>query len=312
MITAAGLTLAACGSGPSQVGAAAIVGNTSISVNQIQQELDGVLASQPTAQQAQQQGKLDQVSRSIVSTGVLRQVVAKVEQQEGIQVTDQQVQQVIDQSGGVNQIAGQVLADADGVHDLARDILVERALAAKYADTLSVTCDILSVADRNAAAAKVKQIAANPGSIDNLIKQAGQGGQANYTVPLGQYLQGSGQALQQSGQSGSFPDFSPLFGAPVNSVVAFQVATQQGTSWAVALVRQHNVGPNTSGGGSSAASADPTELTKIGAELMEPVAASMNIRISPRYGIWDPTSMQVVATANDTAGIQQAVGAPQS
>lgn len=310
VVTAAGLTLAACGSGPSQVGAAAIVGDTVISVDQVQHELNSVLAAQPKARQAQQQGKLDQVSRGIVSSGILHQVVAQVEQREGINVTDQQVQQLIDQSGGMDQVSSQLLYDADGVRDIARDNLVERALAAKYADSLSVTFDYVAASSRADAQAKVNELAANPGAIDDLVKQASANGegQRDQHLTLAQYLQQTGAAAAQQ-QAAS--DLSPLFGAPVNTVVAFQPSPQQSQEWLVALIRSHTVGPNTSKGASSADSADPGALAAVGTELMEPVAAGMNIRVSPRYGVWDPTSMQVVSGPDQTIGIESPVRNPQ-
>ncbi|HEX4725736.1 MAG TPA: hypothetical protein VH333_24705, partial [Pseudonocardiaceae bacterium] len=145
---AAGALLAACGSGPSQVNAALIVGSTTVSVDQIQHELSDVLASQPAAQQAQQQGKLDEASRTLVTGHVLHVLVGRAASQYGLSVSDQQVDQLITQAGGQDKAAAALFTDSTNVRDQVRDVLLEVALARKYADTLNVTFGYVVVKDR--------------------------------------------------------------------------------------------------------------------------------------------------------------------
>jgi SurA N-terminal domain len=301
-LAASGLVLAGCAAGPSQVDSAAIVGDTSVSVDQVQQELNTVLNTQPKAQQAQQQGKLDTVSRGIVSAQVVHTLVAQAQQREHIVVTDAQVDQLVDSSGGADAVASQLLYDADGVRDLAKDQLVEEALGRKYADRLSLTFSYFSTASRQEAVSKAQQIAEDPGSIKGMIAQAGSnGGQAGAQLDLAQYLQ------QPTG------DLAPLFGAQPGTVVAFQPSAQQSPGWLVALVTNRSVAPPTAGQGSTADSADPQALVAIGAGLLQPYAQAANIRISPRYGVWDYAGMQVVASQDQASGlVLQAHTSPQS
>jgi hypothetical protein len=301
-LTAAGLALAGCAAGPSQVDSAAIVGDTSVSVDQVQQETNTVLNTQPKAQQAQQQGKLDTVTSGILSAQVVRQLVGQAQQHEHIVVTDAQIDQLVDSSGGADAIASQLLYDPAGVRDLARDQLVEVALGRKYADRLSLTFDYFSVSSRQEALSKAQQIAADPDSIKGMIAQAGSnGGQAGAKLSLQQYL---AEAEQQAEQQQSTDNLTPLFGAPQGSVVAFQPQPQQSPGWLVAYVTERTVAPAPPAGQPSIA--DQTNeglLDAIGSELLLPYAQAANIRISPRYGVWDYAAMKVVPSADQVTGV---------
>src|SRR4051812_8151272 len=87
-VAASSLLLAACGGGPSQVGAAAIVDGQAISLDGVQSKLDALIKTDKFTQQLQQQRKLDLVSRAIVSREVLYKLVDKAAQAEGLRVDE--------------------------------------------------------------------------------------------------------------------------------------------------------------------------------------------------------------------------------
>lgn len=304
VLAAAALALAGCASGPSQVDAAAIVGNTVISVSTVQQELITILNGQAQARTDQQQGTLDTVSRTIVGARVIHQVVLAAQQQNGITVDPQQVQQLIAANGGADALAKQLVYDPAAVADLAHDDIAEQALARAYADRLSVTFDYVAENSRANAVTAANQLASDPGSMASLIAQAtraGGSGRLGAVYPLSRFLQDVATAqAQQSGVA----NLSPLYGADPNTVVVFQPSPSQGGGWMVALVHQRTVGPAPAAGAvSAAASSDPQTLAAVGLALLQPAASQLGVRVSPRYGVWDSVGMQVVASSDQALGV---------
>jgi hypothetical protein len=324
VLAAAALLLSACGSGPSQVGSALIVGNSSVSVNQIQRELTDVLATQQAAQQAQQQNKLDLAARSLVTGHVLHVLVGRAASQYGLSVADQQVDQVITQAGGPDKAASALFTDKTNIRDSVRDVLLEVALARKYAGSLNVTFGFVVVRDRATAVTDARKLAADPNTLTGLVSSAnaaaaasgGQGGAGQVTTQysIAAYLQSIAQAQQQAQQQGSAApttNLAPVFGAPAGSVVAFQPDAANDPSWIVALIRTRNLnGPTSPGSSSAAASTDLATLETVGVNLLQPVANSLGVRISPRYGQWDQATMTVTPVNDQTAGVEIPVARP--
>ncbi|HKN98132.1 MAG TPA: hypothetical protein VJX10_13510 [Pseudonocardiaceae bacterium] len=319
-LAATAALLAGCGSGPSQVGSALIVGNTSVSDSQVQGELRDMLASQASAQQALKQGKLDQTSRAIVTTHVLHVLVGRAAAENHLSVTDQQVDQVIGQQGGAAKLAEALATTRAGVHDAVKDLLLEASLTRKFANTLTVTFGFIESPTRQEAIAKARQLAANPGALPQLVQEANKaaqaaggqsGGATNATFAIASYLAGvqqSQQAAAAQGQSAPVENDGPVFGTPANTVVAFQPSPQTNPTWVVALIKSHN--PNgkpqvPAGTPNPADTSDLATLQQIGIALMQPDVAKVGgVRISPRYGVWDQVGMQVSPSANQTVGVE--------
>jgi hypothetical protein len=317
VLLAAAFLLVACGSGPSQINSALIVGGTSVSVDQVQNELNDVLATQTTSQQAQLQSKLDQASRALVRGHVLHVLLQRAAKQYGLAVTDQQVNQVISQAGGTTKAAAALFIDPSNIHDGVRDLLLEVALARKYADTLNVTFGYVVAKDRATAVQDAQQLAADPNKLTGLVnaanaaaKAAGgtSGGATTTKFSISSYLQGIAQAQQQAqqqGQTAPTEDLSPVFGAPANSVVAFQPAAAADPSWIVAIIKTHAAGAGTAPGSpSSADSSDLGTLESVGINLLQPQASALGVRISPRYGNWNQAGMTVTAGNDQTADVE--------
>jgi hypothetical protein len=95
-VLASCLVLAGCGSGPSQVGAAVIVGDHAVSVDDVQGKLDKLLQDNALAKTLAQQHKLDLLSRSIVSREVLNRATDEAAKADGLVVDEKLVAQRAD------------------------------------------------------------------------------------------------------------------------------------------------------------------------------------------------------------------------
>lgn len=317
-LAAAAALLTACGSGPSQVGAALIVGDHSVSVNQVQQELRQLLATQPAVRQAQQQGALDQVSRSIVTTHALHDLVTRAAAKDGLRVTDQQVDQVISQSGGAARLAPQLETSAANLHGEVKDVLLEKALAEKLAGKLTVTFAYVVEPNRQAAVDVAHQVAADPTVMNRLVAQQNAQARAQNQQPpastntpfdVASYLQIAqqiSQSAQQQGQPAPTLHYDLMLGARPNTVVAFPPAPTLGSTWFVTLIktRDPNGSPTAIPGGSLDSVADISTLGQVGVSLLRSEVADVNVRVSPRYGVWDSVGMAVVPNANQTIGLE--------
>lgn len=317
-LAAAAALLTACGSGPSQVGAAVIVDDHTVSVNQVQRELGQLLATQPAVQQARKQGDLDQVSRSIVTTHVLHELVTRAAARDGLHVSDQQVDQVISQSGGAARLAPELETSTANLHSEIKDVLLEKALAEKFANRLTVTFAYVVEPNRQAAVQVAHQVAADPSVMAKLVARQNstaqaQGQQApaststNFDVASDlQIAQQIAQSAQQQGQPVPTLNYDLMLGARPNTVVAFPPAPSLGSSWFVTLIRSRdpNGSPTAIPGGSLDSVADLATLGQVGVALLRSEVADVDVRVSPRYGVWDPVGMTVVPDASKTVGIE--------
>ena len=84
-----------------------------------------------------------------------------------------------------------------------------------------------------------------------------------------------------------------LFGLPVGRTRLLPARASQQSGWIVLRVteRQHRrrVRPG------RAASRGQARARAIGERLLQPLSEEVGVRVNPRYGVWDPVSMRVVA-----------------
>ncbi|HEY3482715.1 MAG TPA: hypothetical protein VGL02_27845, partial [Streptomyces sp.] len=85
-VVAGALLLAGCGSGPSQAGAAAIVGDRAVPLDQVQNLIEKAVREQPYAQKLAAEHKLDLLGRAIVGQLVVHELLTQVSGKEGIPV----------------------------------------------------------------------------------------------------------------------------------------------------------------------------------------------------------------------------------
>ncbi|WP_188316877.1 hypothetical protein [Solihabitans fulvus] len=290
VVATTGVLLAGCGSGPSQIGAAAIVGDTVIPVDVIQQQIDSYVAKEPQGQQELQQHKLDQQSRTIVAQRVLHELTQIAAKREGINVNDADVTKLIDDNGGADAIAKGRTFDAAAVPGVVRDQLVREALGLKYLTKLSVVVDYTSAASPGEAQDKAKKIAADPAKMAEIVKadassaatQQGFGARLGTSVTAAQIAQIAQNS--QTGQDGQ--DMSPLLGVRPGTVVAF-APSQQNAGWIVAYVRKRDTN-STVDMSTVSKQLDPERAGLIiGTRVLQSLADDIGVRINPRYGVWD-------------------------
>ncbi|PRX49956.1 SurA-like protein [Prauserella shujinwangii] len=292
----ASLVLAGCGSGPSQVTSAAIIGDHAIPLDDVQREIQWVLDNVPEAKQAQQQGNFAQQSREIVRSRIIHHLVTVAAQREGLRADPAQIEELINSSGGTESIARSIGIAPERVRDAAADQVLLQQLARRYADRVSVRLVGTTIREESAestaeekALALGRRIAADPGAAERIIRDGG------YQV-LDQEL-----ALADALQNQPEIAISSVFGAGEGSVIVIQPSREQ-TGWLVGLIRDRKV---TAGGSQqSVQQASGQVLYWAGVRMLQPIADELGVRVNPRYGVWDATEMAPAASEDEVTGYQ--------
>ncbi|WP_460437602.1 hypothetical protein [Amycolatopsis stemonae] len=319
-VVAGALLLAGCGSGPSQVGSAVIVGDRSVGLDQVQSMIDQAVREQPYAQKLAREHKLDLLGREIVRQTVLHELTLRAAQKEGL-VADQakiaglaaqeNATPVGDTGQGDGVAVTQIVSKLRDRNEVASDVVLEMQIAQKYLPKLSVSADYVGISatsdtDPEARARALdlaKQFAADPGKIQGTIQQAGQ----------------EAQQAQQTGApgAGGFSDAgmtelfgaaqylalaqTPLFGSPANSVVAFQARMPSKPDWYIFVVRARGTDKPVPADQEAQKPTDQ-QLTSIGTRFLQAYLPDAGLRVNPRYGVWDVVGMNLVPNQDATKG----------
>ncbi|TDD47688.1 SurA N-terminal domain-containing protein [Saccharopolyspora elongata] len=289
-IAAAGLLLAGCGSGPSQVGAAAIVGETRIPVSEVQSWFGEVLAKEPDLKpQLQQQGNLDELGRQLAAQLVRQELVDQAARDERLTVTDQQITDRINRMGGPQAATEGKIYTPQNLRDVVRTQLLTTELGRKYFDRLEITFDYTQATTRGEAEEKARRMAQGPAGAAAVVNEAARAG-----VPA---------ALDQKLRATDSPQLAastPLFGAQPGTVLAFEPEQNSG-QWLIARIKERrtDVPPMPAAGG-----ADEETLQGVGAYLLGITADRVGVRLSPRYGTWDPVGLTAVPSEGETTGFR--------
>lgn len=291
-VTVGLLVVTGCGSGPNQLGAAAIVGQTVIPVEQVQSQLDTALARLDREQRAQLvQGRhLDDISRNIVTLAIRHELLVEAARRERISVTKEEVTKVLDALGGAEQASRGTVITPAGFRVRARDQLIAVKLGRRALEGLAVTVDYTTVTSRNDAFALARRLAEHPDRARELIRAEKDAGAA---AMLGARL-----------VAAENPELAaaPVFGVPKGTVVAFPV-DQSASQWLVALVRSRTENAPVANAGAGVVEPDPEVLEQVGIRQLVPLAADLGVRVNPRYGIWDPVSLAVVPNEDELGGL---------
>lgn len=286
--------LAGCASGPSQFNSAAIVGDRAVPLDQVQQQLRTVLAKEGPEAKAQLQAgnQLDDVSRQIVSLQIQHELLAIVAKREQLSVEPQQVNELVERMGGAEAASQGTIYSKDNFRQRARDQLLAVELGRKYLPRLAVTVDYTTASTRTDAQQRVAELAA--------AGVAGAQEQIRNDVE-----RGAAAAVDQRIVAAQNPSFAsaPIFGVPAGTVVAFP-SDQQAGRWLVMVV----TGRTTAGGGAPPAGMqglDQSLLAATGLRQLAMTAQRVGVRLNPRYGVWDPVSLQAVPNADETTGFIQ-------
>ncbi|WP_244180262.1 hypothetical protein [Amycolatopsis pretoriensis] len=312
--------LAGCGSGPSQVGSAVIVGDSSVSLDRVQSMIDQAVREQPYGQKLAREHKLDLLGREIVRQTVLHELTERAARKEGLVVdqgkvaalTAQEKSAPVADTGQGDAVAvTQIVSKLRDSNEVAHDVVLEMQLAQKYLPKLSVGADYVGIAATSETDAEARarafdlaqQFAADPGKIQATIQQAGQEAQQAQQTGMpgpGGFSDAGMTEVFGAAQYLSLAQ-TPLFGSPANSVVAFQARMPAKPDWYVFVVRSR--------GTDKAVPADqeaqkPTDqqLTSIGTRLLQPYLTDAGLRVNPRYGVWDVVAMNLAPNSAATQG----------
>ncbi|SDG78955.1 SurA N-terminal domain-containing protein [Lentzea fradiae] len=291
------VTVVGCGSEPAKAGSAAIVGGQTIDLETVQDRTVTVLKKEPAAQQMQDQGKLDQVSRLVLADEITHRIADHAAQREGITVDETEVYDAVQEKGGPEEASKQSEQDATTIHRRQRDVLVMGELARRNLTTLEVVIDFFQVRDPKEAKEKAAEVTADPSKMARFIQEAPR-------TASGQQASATGQRVRVTENPSLV--HTMLWGVEPGTVVAFPADEQQ-ASWMVALVKERNKVSASPGEEDLGERIDPRLLAAFGLRIAQYLAADLDIEVNPRYGVWDPTDATVVGSAGERAGF---VGVP--
>ncbi|WP_214368910.1 hypothetical protein [Pseudonocardia sp. H11422] len=283
-VAVVGAVVSGCGSGPSQVGSAVIVGADAVPLDRVQSQLDVALAKTEAVSQLAARGVgTDDIARDVVTRAVVHDLLARTAATEGVVVSDAQVDAELAASGGADVAVQSSLYDLPALRERIRDELVAAELARRYVDRLAVTVDVAAATSREEAEAKARAIAAGGAAADAVFAENAQ------------------RDLQFRAASDPEAAAMAFFGTTAGRVVVFQPAPQQ-SGWIVLRVveRRTDAPP---AGPPAASQIDQATLVRIGERLLQPLADEIGVRVNPRYGVWDPIRLRVVAEGEEAGMI---------
>ncbi|WP_434450897.1 hypothetical protein [Lentzea sp. E54] len=289
---AVALLATGCGTGPAKAGSAAIVGDQSIDLETVQGRTVTVLKKEPAAQQMQDQGKLDGVSRLVLADEITHKIAEHAAQRENITVDETKVYDAVQEKGGPEEASKQSEQDATTIHRRQRDVLVMGELAKRNLSTLEVVIDFFQVKDPKEAKEKAAEVAADSAKMSKFVQEAPR-------TTSGQQASATNQKVRVTENPSLV--HTMLWGVKPGTVVAFPADEQQ-SSWMVALVKERNTVSPTPGEEDLIERIDPQLLAAFGLRIAQFLTADLNIEVNPRYGVWDPTNAQVVGNAGERAG----------
>ncbi|MFC3898234.1 hypothetical protein ACFOWZ_42780 [Lentzea rhizosphaerae] len=289
---AVALLATGCGTGPAKASSAAIVGGQSIGLGTVQDRTVKVLKKEPAAQQMQDQGKLDQVSRLVLADEITHKIAEHAAQRENITVDETKVYDAVQEKGGPEAAAKQSEQDETTIYRRQRDVLVMGELARRNLSTLEVVIDFFQVKDPKEAKEKAAEVVADSSKMAKFVQEAPR-------TTGGQQASATNQKVRVTENPSLV--HTMLWGVKPGTVVAFPADEQQ-SSWMVALVKERNKLSATPGEEDLAERIDPRLLAAFGLRIAQYLAADLNIEVNPRYGVWDPTDATVVGSAGERAG----------
>ena len=291
---AAAAVLTGCGSGPNQAGAAVIVGNSSVSLTDVQARVNDVLGRSDVMSQLTSQGNTAaDIARFVATRQVQHLLLAVAAQRDGIAVTDEQVSSELAKPETTQMLDGDLVFDPAAAREAVRDQLIAEALTTKYLDRLAVTVDVTTASSRADALTKARLLAAGPVQAAAVLASDGPNAQRN--------LQLRAALVPQS--AALF-----LFGTPAGQVVATQTSTSPDV-WTVVRVtkRVTDAPPLGDPAGTSVAQLGEQTLDQIGRRLTQPLAEQLGVRVNPRYGTWDPLFLSVLPPGQEPSVVLPAV-----
>jgi hypothetical protein len=270
-----GAVISGCG-GPVQAGTAVFVGDEAVPIERVQTRLDAALEKKDLiAQITAQGGTTADLARSVVTRAVMHELLGRRAEEEGIVVTDAQVDAQIAENGGADALLDGSLYDLPALRERMRDDLVAAQLAQREVGGLAVTADLVGAASREDAEAAARALQAGGAEAEALFADPN-------TSARGRTFDAISSPENAS---------TVLFGLPVGAVVAWQPNPQQST-WIIARITDRRTDAPSDPAAVSGIS--QAQLVAIGERLLQPTAEQVGIRVNPRYGVWDPVQLRIV------------------
>ena len=291
VVATVGVVVSGCGAGPSQVGSAVIVGTTSVPLEQVQSRLDVALGKTDVVAQLASSGVgAPDIARDVVTGAVMHDLLARTAATEGITVSEADVDAALQESGGADAALSQSLYDLSAIRERVRDRLIAVKHAQRIVPGLTITADLVAANSRDDAAAKARVLATGGPEADALFASNPDTSRRNMSY----------QAARSPEAASTV-----LFGLPVGRTAYFQPSPQQG-GWIVLRVTDRQEDANADP--SAAASLGDSDLAAIGDRLLQPLSEEVGVRVNPRFGVWDPVSMRVVAADQQGGAILPLMG----
>jgi hypothetical protein len=205
---------------------------------------------------------------------------------EHLTVDERQVDATIESWGGPRATDGKIFTQGN-VREFARSQALVTELGRRYFDGLSVAFDYTQATSRSSAERKAERMARGGDAAAELIKSDTAAG-----IPAG-----TGQRLRAA-DSPKLAAGTPLFSAEPGTVLAFEPEPNAG-QWLIVRIEERTATPSP-----RASAADDRTLNGLGNQLLGLTAERAGVRLSPRYGAWDPIGLSPVHSAGETTGFR--------
>ncbi|HET8642119.1 MAG TPA: hypothetical protein VFM37_09280 [Pseudonocardiaceae bacterium] len=309
-VVVAGGLLSGCAAAPSQVGTAAIVGDTTVSLESVQDWFDRVVADRERKERARASEQLDDIGRKVVTEAVRHALLLQVAQREKLDIDEERVNELLDELGGPAQ-AVEALAKTPGtewllydettIRERVRDQLIALELARKYYDSTEIRFDATQAENRNQALDKANRIASDPDGVDEIIQADIAGG-----------LQAFANEKLSVAADPSTAAHSPLFAVPAGTVVVY-AAGGQGGWWVIYIGERDSDAPrDNSPNVVEEGSVDQSLMSAIGFRMMAALMADTEVELNPRYGVWEQVSLEATQTDGERLVTTVSVEQPDS
>ena len=238
-------------------------------LEQVQSQVGTLLARVPADQR--QQDTAPTLARDIVTNELLHNLLARAAAEQGITVTDAEVDAFIEQQGGAQTLLQNSVLDIEGLRSQAHDFLVATALGRQAAPGLVVTVDLVGAPNRADAEAKARTLAAGGPAADALFNdtRTARGAWRSRPPPTRRTRAAWCSAPRSATSSPTSPTRSRPPGTSSGSPGRRTDARPPGAPATLSL----------------------QQLYLIGQRTLQPIADDLPVRVNPRYGVWD----QVVA-----------------
>ena len=305
-VIAAGL-LSGCAAGPSQVGAAAIVGDTVVTLESVQTWFDRVVDDRERRERARANQQFDDIGRKIVTEAVRHELLLQAAEKEKLRIDEEQVNELLDELGGpanaVEELAGTpgtewLLYDETTIRERVRDQLIALELGRKYFDSTEIKFDATQAQSRDSALEKADQIAADPQRSGEIVESDLDAGAQAFPDQELSVATDPSTAAQ-----------SPLFAVPAGEIMVYAAGAQGG--WWVIFIRERDTDAprDTSPEAVEADTVEQSLMSDIGMRMLAPLMADVDVRLSPRYGVWDRVSLDAAPNEGErlvtTVPVQQ-------